>query len=171
MQGTSGIHNRPCHGSGEAQGETGDNPAQFVKLPEVVEAEKYGYSFAEAQTVLEHVRQDDHKKKRLMAALSLTTSLNVAELCGLRWKRLNLSDGIIQSAGKTIPPFSLIVREDVYRGKRGTTKTKSRRRTVGIPNELIGEFIALRESSPFQSPDDVVFASSREYAARCSQYQ
>lgn len=139
----------------------GDNPAQFVKLPEAISAEKYAYSFAEAQTVLDRLLLTHHSKERLMALLSLTTSLNVAELCGLRWKRLNLSDGIIQSGGETIPPLSLIVREDFYRGKWGTTKTKSRRRTIGIPDLLIADLVMLNEESPFNKPDDIVFASKR----------
>jgi integrase len=115
----------------------GDNPAQFVKLPEVAAPERYAYSFSEAYTLLERLAERSRVKERIMAVLSMTTSLNIAEMCGLRWKRLNLSEGVVQSAGETIPPFSLIVREDFYRGKWGTTKTKTRRRTVGIPNELI----------------------------------
>jgi integrase len=139
----------------------GDNPAQLVKLPEVMTAEKYAYSFAEAQTVLERLRGMAKRQERLMALLSLTTSLNVAELCGLRWKRVNLADAVVQSGGETIPPYSLLVREDFYRGKWGTTKTKRRRRTIGIPDELIPELVALKAASPFHRPEDVVFASTK----------
>jgi integrase len=52
------------------------------------------------------------------------------------------------------------VREDFYRGQWGTVKTKSRRRTLAIPDVLIDELIRLREGSAFNKPDDVVFASS-----------
>jgi hypothetical protein len=95
----------------------GDNPAQLVKLPELVAAERYAYSFAEATTLLSRLAEKGHHKVRIMTLLSVTTSLNVAEVCGLRWKRLNLTDGVVQSGGEPIPPFSLIVREDFYCGK------------------------------------------------------
>jgi integrase len=139
----------------------GDNPASYVKLPEVVSAEKYAYSFVEAQTLLDRLRQGGRVKEQIMALLSMTTSLNVAELCGLRWKRLNLTEGIVQSAGETLPPFSLVVREDFYRGVWGTVKTNNRRRTIGIPDLIIPELVGLKQDSEFSKPEDVVFSSSR----------
>jgi integrase len=138
----------------------GENPAQLVKLPALVHAERYAYSFSEAETVLEHLREMGKFQERIMALLSMTTSLNIAELCGLRWKRLNLTGGIVQSGGEAVPPYSLIVREDYYRGKWGTTKTSSRRRTIGIPDAVVADMLELKRISPFHAADDVVFASS-----------
>jgi integrase len=43
----------------------------------------------------------------------------------------------------------------------GTTKTKSRRPTVGIADGLAEELLALKQESPFNRPDDVVFSSSK----------
>jgi hypothetical protein len=53
----------------------GENPAQFVKLPEVAAAEKYAYSFEEAQLVLQRLVELRRIKERIMALLSMTTSV------------------------------------------------------------------------------------------------
>ncbi|MGA8029049.1 MAG: site-specific integrase [Bryobacteraceae bacterium] len=131
----------------------GDNPASAVHLPEIVSPERYAYSLDEAREVLRRL----HSPIREMVFLSSTTSLNVAELCGLRRKRLNLTDQTIYSAGEAIPPLSALVRENYYRNRWGTVKSKARRRTVGLPDHVAGLLSKLLESSPFNKADDPVF--------------
>jgi hypothetical protein len=94
-----------------------------------------------------------------MAFLSLTTSLNVAELSGLHWKRINLSGKFVHSAGEAIAPYSLHVRENYYLNRWGSVKTKSRQRTVGLPDYVESQLVAVRDASSFTKPDDPVFTS------------
>jgi hypothetical protein len=42
---------------------------------------------------------------------AILTCMNVAEICGLIWKYLNLTDSWIVVDGEAIPPFSLLVRQ------------------------------------------------------------
>src|SRR5581483_6608466 len=112
---------------------SGDNPASKVRLVETQSPERYAYSFEEAQLILSHLRSPVTE----MVLASMVTSMNVAELCGLLWKRINLTPKTIFSAGEAIPPCSALVRENFYRNTRGTVKSKARRRTVGLPLYLV----------------------------------
>ncbi|HEX5424857.1 MAG TPA: tyrosine-type recombinase/integrase [Candidatus Acidoferrales bacterium] len=140
---------------------TGDNPARLVRLEEVSSPERYAYSPREAQAILERLQSP------ILEAvfMAVTTSLNVAELCGLKRKRVNLTDKTLYSAGEAIPPFSLLVREQYYRNRWGTVKKQAKRkisaryRTVGIPDHLVGLLAKLMIASQFQKPEDPVFCS------------
>jgi integrase len=133
----------------------GDNPAQLVRLEASRPKERYSYSFEDAQLVLAELGTPVAE----MVFTSMTTSLNVAELCGLRNKRLNLTGATRFSAGEAIPPFSALVRENYYRNTWGTVKTGKRYRTVGLPDYVVERLLRLAESSPFKGPNDPVFAS------------
>ena len=76
-----------------------------------------------------------------MALLSMTGSLNVAEMLGLRWKPVNLTGQQVVGAGEVLQPYSLEARENHYGGKVGSVKAKSRRRDVplGIVAALVQE--------------------------------
>jgi hypothetical protein len=45
-----------------------------------------------------------------MALLSMTTSLNVAEMLALRWERVNLTPEIVVVGSEMVQPFTLLVR-------------------------------------------------------------
>lgn len=131
----------------------GENPASLVKLPKVVNKESRAFTFDEARLILRYLPQDI----RLMAILSMTTSLNVAELCGLRRKHTNTTEEFGLLGSTAIQPRSIIVREDYYRNRYGTPKTDNRKRTVPIPDGVLSDLVTLMDSSKFKSPDDPVF--------------
>ena len=134
---------------------SGDNPASKVRLVETQSPERYAYSFEEAQVILSRLASPVAE----MVLASMLTSMNVAELCGLLWKRINLTSKTVFSAGEAIPPCSALVRENFYRNTRGTVKSKARRRTVGLPLYLVERLVTLKDASPFAKPDDPVFSS------------
>ena len=94
-----------------------------------------------------------------MALVSMTGSLNVAELLGLRWKRVNLSSETVIFGDEMLPPYSLAVRENYYRGQFGSVKAKSRRRNVPLSEIAVNALLAIRAESKFVGQDDLVFAS------------
>ena len=134
---------------------SGDNPASKVRLVETQSPERYAYSFEEAQLILSNLRSPVAE----MVLASMLTSMNVAELCGLLWKRINLTPKTVFPAGEAIPPCAALVRENFYRNTRGTVKSKARRRTVGLALYLVERLVTLRDSSAFTKPDDPVFSS------------
>jgi integrase len=98
---------------------------------------------------------------REMALLSMTTSLNVAEMLGLRWKRVNLTEEPVIVGGESLQPYSLAVRENYYRGKFGSVKAKSRRRNVPLSRTVVKALEGLRQKSKHTGPDDLVFSSRK----------
>jgi integrase len=135
----------------------GDNPARGVRLPEMQRKDTHALSSAQGRDLLALLP----RPVREMALLSMTTSMNVAEMLALRWKRVNLTGDVAVAGSETLPPSALVVRENFYRGTFGTVKAKSRRRTVPLSATVIAALASLRAKSKFMAPDDLVFASSK----------
>ncbi len=132
----------------------GSNPARFVKLPEMERATPHALSFQQVVTLLPHLPG----VPRLMVFLAVMTSMNVAEICGLRWKRINLTAESIIMDDELLPPFMAGVREQWYKGEWGSVKAKARRRIVLLPQWVVGELQNLRQRKNWVSPEDPVFA-------------
>jgi integrase len=94
-----------------------------------------------------------------MSLVSMTCSLNVAELLGLRWKRVNLTGEPVVAGSEVLQPATLAVRENYYRGKFGSVKAKSRRRNVPLSTSVVSALLAIRSRSAHTGADDLVFAS------------
>lgn len=134
---------------------SGDNPARLVRLPAMDRHKKPALSFEQAQIVLANLAEP----YRSMALMSMTTSLNIAELCGLRWRRVNLSNHTIVVDDDTIPPLSFAVRENYYRGKWGPVKTTKRNRIQPLAPSVVAALHTLAARGSWVGPDDPVFAS------------
>jgi len=134
----------------------GDNPAELVRLPEMQRRESHALS-AEQMTELLEVLESPTRELALFATL---TSMNIAELCGLVWRRVNLADTWLTVDGEVLPPMTLAVRQQWYRGAYGTVKARSRRRNLPISQDMAAELAAIRCRSKFIGPDDPVFAAS-----------
>lgn len=134
---------------------SGDNPAWGVRMPEMQRRETHALSFEMGRDLLMLLPPI----VRTMALLSMTTSLNVAELAALRWKRLNLTGEVVVVGGEVLQPWTLAVRENYYRGKFGSVKARSRRRDVPLSRTVVSALLDSRARSRFSSPEDLVFAS------------
>lgn len=135
----------------------GENPAHNVRMPRMQRRRLHALSPGQARSVLAMLGTPI----REAALLAMTTSLNVAEIFGLRWRRVNLSDSVIIVDGEAIMPFSIAVRENYYDRQFTSLKSGSRRRDVPVPEVLVGALAAIKVQARFSSPDDPVFASSR----------
>jgi len=133
----------------------GDNPALGVRMPEMQRKETHALSFEMGRKLLMLLPPT----VRAMALVSMTASLNVAEILALRWKRVNLTDEVAVIGGEVLEPWSLAVRENYYRGKFGSVKARSRRRNLPLSRSVADALLAIRAESKFTGPDDLVFAS------------
>ena len=132
----------------------GDNPASRVALPGMNRKEAHTLTLAQTKAVLEMMRYPE----REMAIAAILTSMNVAEICGLQWKNVNLSSVSVESDGQTIPPRTVAVRKQWYRGELSETK-KIRARDLPIPNVMFPILVKLSRRPRFTSPEDFVFVS------------
>jgi integrase len=134
---------------------TGENPCSLVRLP-VVQARETGALTPEQA---DHLLQELKSPLREMAHLSMTSSPNVAELCALRWKRVNLTSYSVIEAGKTIEPYCALIVENYYEGVFGTVKAGRRNRMIPLFSEVVEELKELKARTKFAGPDDLVFTT------------
>jgi integrase len=131
-----------------------DNPAKGIKVP-VSHEDTYALSYEQARQILPLLRSP----AREMVILSGVTSLNVAEICGLKWKRVNLAASPSSAGSIVIPPRSLFVDRDIYKGEESDTKTKKRRRIVPLPDAIVSMLSSIRQREKWTEPGDYVFAN------------
>jgi integrase len=135
----------------------GDNPAARIRLPEMQRKERHALSAEQARAVLAELPG----QCRAMALLSMIGSLNIAEMAALRWKWVNLDDENRIVDGEALPPGTVAVRGNFYRGKFGSTKTTARMRIVPLAEAVIELLSELRNTSEYAGPEDFVFTNSR----------
>src|SRR5713101_493829 len=128
---------------------TGDNPAKLVRLPEMVRRESHALSFDQSFSALASLQSP----AREMVLFAILTCMNIAEICGLQWKRVNLNEQFTTVDGESLPPLTIAVRAQWYRGEYGSVKAKSRRRNLPIPVALRGVLAKIKERTKFTGPD------------------
>src|SRR5258707_14482477 len=134
---------------------TGDNPAKLVRLPEMVRRESHALSFDQSFSALASLQSP----AREMVLFAILTSMNIAEICGLQWKRVNLNEQFTTVDGEWLPRLTIAVRAQWYRGEYGSVKAKSRRRNIPIPWALRSVLATIKEQSQFTGVDDPVFVA------------
>lgn len=140
----------------EMQWFSGRNPAEFVRLPEMEHRTPQALSFEQLKALLQLLEP----VPRAMVLCASLTSMNIAEICGLRWKRLNLTTEPIVVDGEAVPGLHVAVREQWYLRQWGSVKAKARRRNLPIPSILADELRTLKQKVNPQSQDDPVFAGA-----------
>lgn len=117
---------------------TGDNPASLVDLPGLTRRESHALTLLETIRVLERMQYPE-KEVTLFAIL---TPMNIAEICGLQWKYVNLTEHHLTREGNSIPPRTIVVRNQWYRGELSTVPA-GRRKDIPIPQLLLSLLQAL----------------------------
>jgi integrase len=133
---------------------TGLNPASQVAVPGMSRKEAHSLSLAQLKSVLELMRYPE----REMTLLAIVTGMNVAEICGLQWKHLNLGAQERELHGETLPPRMIAVRKQWYRGELNSVKI-GRTRNVPLPDLMVPVLTGLTRRVRFTRPDDFVLVS------------
>jgi len=132
----------------------GPNPATQVAVPGMSRKEAYMLSLAQLKAVLELMRYPE----REMTLLAIVTGMNVAEICGLQWEHVNLSGFDVEGIGERIPPRTIAVRKQWYRGELNSVKT-GRTRNVSIADLIFPALTAMNQRARFTRPEDFVLVS------------
>lgn len=141
----------------------GRNPARFVSLPEPVPVRlPVALSFDQLKMLLSMLKP----QARAMVLCASLTSMNIAEVCGLKWKRVNLTPEFVIVDGESIPPFCAAVREQWYMRQWGSVKgqagrASARRRNLPLPSLLVEALEDVRTAAKFKAPSDAVFAGKK----------
>ena len=133
---------------------SGDNPASLVSLPEMTRKEAHVLTLAQAREILAMM----HHPEKEMTQITILTGMTVPEICGLQWKRVNLTDAWSSANGERIPPRTIAVRSELYRGEFAGVK-KTHNRDLPIPDPLLPVLLALSRREGFVGADDFVLVS------------
>ncbi len=132
----------------------GLNPASQVAVPGMSRKEAHMLSLPQLKTVLERMRYPEKE----MTLLAIVTGMNVAEICGLQWKHVNLTPHDQGVSGEWIAPRTIAVRKQWYRGELNSVKI-GRTRTVPIPELMAPVLTRLSQRGKFTQPEDFVLVS------------
>lgn len=132
----------------------GANPASQVAVPGMSRKEAHMLSLPQLKAVLELMRYPE----REMTLLAIVTGMNVAEICGLQWKHVNLSALEQEINGDTIRPRTIAVRKQWYRGELNSVKI-GRTRDVPIPDLIYPVLTTLSQRARFTGREDFVLVS------------
>jgi integrase len=132
----------------------GPNPASQVAVPGMTRKEAHTLAIPQMRAVLELMRYPE----REMTLLAIVTGMNVAEICGMQWKHVNLSNADRELNGEIIPPRTIAVRKQWYRGELNSVKI-GRTRNVPIPEAMYAVLTGLSQRLRFTRPDDFVLVS------------
>jgi integrase len=133
---------------------TGLNPASQVAVPGMSRKEAHSLSLPQLKAVLELMRYPEKE----MTLLAIVTGMNVAEICGLQWKHVNLASQERELQGEMIPPRTIAVRKQWYRGELNSVKI-GRTRNVPIPDLMIPVLSGLTRRVRYTRLDDFVLVS------------
>jgi integrase len=132
----------------------GANPATLVTVPAMIRREPRTLSLTQLKQVIEAMRYPEEE----ITLFELLTEMSLAEICGLQWKHLNLSNVGKLLESEFIPPKTIAVRKQCCRGKFGDVMD-ARRKLVHIPDLLCSSLRDLKTRKRFAAPDDFVLAS------------
>jgi integrase len=118
----------------------GSNPVEHVKLPPMVRRIEHELTIRQTMKILELMQYPDKE----IALFTLMTGMNIAEICELRWKHVNLSGSVRYLEGDVIPPRSIAVRTSWNRAGLGGAR-RGRNSNIEIQEPLLsrlGELIS-----------------------------
>ena len=135
----------------------GENPAHYVRLPEIRRKERHALTVHEMKLLLANLPAP----AREMAMLAVLTGMNIAEICGLKWKWINASNDWAIVEGEAVPPRAIAVRLQWSNRKGGgayhSVKAKSRMRILPMDTQVTQLLDGLAPET--DRPEDPVFVS------------
>lgn len=116
----------------------GRNPAVQVPAPGMLRKQIYSLTFDQTIRTLQAMRYPE----RDISLIAILTGMSIAEICGLQWKYVNLTDHTVKREGELIPPKSIAVRKQSYRGELSLVPD-GRKKYIPIPYLLRSVLLAL----------------------------
>jgi integrase len=84
--------------------------------------------------------------------------MNMAEICGLQWKHVNLTESWFNAGDAPVPPRTIAVRKQWFLGELGSVRG-GRNIDVPIPEPLLPILLGLSRRPKCTGPDDFVLVS------------
>jgi integrase len=133
---------------------TGKNPATLVVLPVMARKETTSLTLDQLKQVIQLMRYP----VRELTVLALLTEMSVAEICGLKWKYVNLSYDRRRMDGEWLPAKTIAIRTQSYRATVSSA-IEPRQRNILIPELLCGILRDFKNQKNSTGPEDFVLTS------------
>ncbi len=135
---------------------TGPNAATFVRVPSIAHKAVRPLTLPQLKQVFELMRYPEQQ----IALFALLSDMNVAEICGLKWKHVNLSNVVHYGSGEPLMARTISVKMQIYRGEYRAVEGR-RNRLVQIPELLQSALLHLKHRPEHNSGEDFVLVSRR----------
>jgi integrase len=132
----------------------GPNPAALVKVPSIAHKRVRPLTLPQLKQVFQLMRYPEEQ----IALFALLTDMNVAEICGLKWKHVNLFNIDRYGSGEPLVARTISVQMQIYRGEYRAVVGR-RNRLVPIPELLQSALQHLKHRPEYNSGEDFVLAS------------
>lgn len=132
----------------------GINPVSEIAALPIARKQVFTLTLTEVKSAMERMRYPE----RHMALLALLTDMSVVEICGLQWKHVNLSSEYQILDEEQLPPRTLAVRMQSYRGEYCTVKER-RNRLIRLRQPLYSVFLELAFRLDSRGEEDFVLSS------------
>jgi site-specific recombinase XerD len=130
------------------------NPAKDVPVPNIARKQQHLLALPDIKKLLPQMRYPE----REIALITLMTGIHVTEVCGLQWKYVNLSNSARLVEGDFIPPYTLAIRNQSYRGTFGPVSER-RRQIITISSQFTCLLRRLMSRERFSNSEDFVLCS------------
>lgn len=131
------------------------NPARRIRLPEMTRKYRGALTWSQVQQIAGMLEELYGAMVLILAA----TGMRIGELCGLRWKWVNLADHPVVVDAETIPEYTIAVREQFTAGEWQTLKKKKSYREIPMTATAWVELATRHEKAADPAPAALVFAN------------
>jgi integrase len=132
----------------------GLNPVSQVKLPPKIHRPTPNLSINETRAILQLLPCPE----KHVALFTLSTGMNIPEICNLQWKHVNLTESPRVLDQVLIPPYSIAVRTQWNRTGLGSER-QSRNRNIALPVSLFAVLADWALEKTSLSPEGFVLVS------------
>jgi integrase len=133
---------------------SGSNPVTQVKLPRAAGKVHQNLTIDQTKAMLELMEYPEKE----IALITITTGMNIQEICHLQRKHINLTNSERYLDGELVPPKSIAVGAQWNRVGLGDWR-RGRRRNIEIPDVLYPMLENLLSQRGAATPDDFVLLS------------
>ena len=139
----------------------GENPISEVELPRTSPTRPRELTVLQAKKLLRSMQYPE----REIALLTISTGMNISEVCALQWKHMNLTRKMVRNDQDQIPAESCIVRKQWTVDKIVDLRT-NRVRVVALPKPLVEVLQELKKSQRTADQDQFLITTMEGGAMR-----
>jgi integrase len=139
----------------------GENPISEVELPPASPTRSHELTVLQAKKLLKSMQYPE----REIALLTISTGMNISEVCALQWKHINLTRKTVRSDEDPIQCESCIVKKQ-WTVDRIIDLAGKKVRVVELPSSLVQVLLQLKRSRRIVDQDQFLIATAEGHAMR-----